>query len=404
MTHAVHVPVRPVHDKPTLLAFASIATWSWFVYGLGATLALLSDEQGSASWVEGLHGSALALGGVLGALAAPTLIRRFGRGRTLRVGVIGTTVLIALFLIPGTPPAWTLSTLLVSCFFGNLIVVCVNAFIAIHQGPASPPAFTESLALSALTGLLAPLTIGLATASVLGWRAGLGVSIGSFLVIEVLRGRRLAVYDQAEKTAAQASSGPLPRLTFWAIFAGTAYIGAEFSMNLWGVELIRERTGLSAALAAAGLGTLLGGIFVGRAFGAALARRVSSETLLRWSLVAGLVLFTAMWLSTATAIMLSALFLTGLSLSMVWPMSVARILRSAAGAADRASSLTLAFTTTAIGVAPFILGSLAGSMPVHQAFLLVPVLLVTALVLVLFRPVPELLPADTEDAGLSPAR
>ena len=402
MTHAAHVPVRPIHDKPTLLAFSSMASWSWFVYGLGASLALLSDEQASASWIEGLHGSALALGGVLGALAAPALIRRMGRGMTLRIGVLGSAVLISLFLIPGTPPAWTLGTVLVTCFFGNLVVVCVNAFIAIHQGPASPPAFTESLALSALMGLVAPLTIGAATASILGWRAGLAVSVVAFLTVEVLRGRSLSVYDQTEKTAATSGSGPLPRLTYWAVLAGTAYIGAEFSMNLWGVELIRERTGLSAALAAAGLGALLGGIFVGRAFGAGLARRVSSEVLLRWSLVVGLVMFLAMWLSSSTVVMLSMLFLTGLSVSLVWPMSLARIMRSAEGRADRASSLTLASTTAAIGVAPFVLGAMAGSMPVHRAFLLVPALIVTALVLVVLRPVPEPLPATAE--AVSPAR
>ena len=389
MSQPVHAPVRPVHDRATLLSFASMSAWSWFVYGLGASLALLSDEQDSASWVEGLHGSALALGGVVGALVAPALIRRFGRGLVLRAGVLGSALLITLFLVPGTPPAWTLSTVFVTCFFGNLVVVCVNAFIAIHQGPASPPAFTESLALSALMGLLAPLAIGLATATVLGWRAGMAVSIVAFLVNEIVRGRHLGVYDQLEKTKAMTAPGPLPRLTFWALFAGMSYIGAEFCMNLWGVELIRERTGLSAGLAAAGLSTLLGGLFCGRAFGAGLARRMSSEFLLRWSLVAGLVAFIVVWLSTATVVMLSSLFLTGLCLSMVWPMSLARIIRSSEGRADRASSLALAFTTTAIGVAPFILGSLAGSMPVHQAFLLVPVLLVITLVLVLLRPVAE---------------
>lgn len=388
MTSAVHVPVRPVHDKPTLLSFASLASWSWFVYGLGASLALLRDEQGSAAWVEGLHGSALALGGVVGALVAPALIGRIGRGMTLRVGVLGSAALIVLFLLPGMPPAWTLSMVFATCFFGNLVVVCVNAFIAVHQGAASPPAFTESLALSALMGLLAPLTIGALTATVLGWRVGLGICVVSFLVIEALRGRRLAVYDKSEQAHAT-SSGPLPTLTWWALVAGMAYIGAEFSMNLWGVELIRERTGLGSAMAAAGLATLLGGLFVGRAFGSGLARRVSSELLLRWSLVAGLVAFAVMWLSSATAIMLGSMFVTGLTLSMVWPMSLARILRSAEGRADRASSLTLAFTTTAIGVAPFVLGSLAGVMAVHQAFLLVPVLLLTSLVLVMLRPVGE---------------
>ena len=43
-------------------------------------------------------------------------------------------------------------------------------------------------------GLLAPLGVGLAAATVLGWRAGLLVSVVAFAVIEVWRGRALAVY------------------------------------------------------------------------------------------------------------------------------------------------------------------------------------------------------------------
>ena len=79
---------------------------------------------------------------------------------------------------------------------------------------------------------------------------------------------------------------------------------------------------------------------------------------------------------------------------------MSRIIRAAGGRADRAASLALACTTAAIGLAPFILGWLAGSMAVHEAFLIVPVLLVVTFVLVVLRPVPE----DPRPAAVSPAR
>lgn len=388
----VHAPVRPVHDRPTLVSFASLASWSWFVYGFGASLALLRDDQGTTPAVAGLHSTALALGGILGALITPRLSHRFGRGAVGRAAAIGTALCITAYLWPGMPVGGTLASILVACFFGNIVVVVVNSFIATHQGPASPAAFTESLGLSALMGLLAPLGIGLAAGTVLGWRAGLLVSVVAFVLVEVWRGRGLAVYGGAGEVRTRKEAGPLPGRTWWALAAGTAYIGAEFCLSLWGADLLRDRAGLGPAAAAAGLSTILGGMFVGRVIGVRFAERVPSERLLRVSLLAGFGAFAIVWFATSPAVILGAMFLTGVGLSLVWPLSIARIIRAAAGNADRASALALAFTTTAIGLAPFILGWLAGMLGVHTAFLLVPVLLGVTLALVLVRPIPETVP------------
>lgn len=379
--------VRPVRDRPTLLTYASLSTWAWFVYGFGASLALLRDDQGTSPWLGGLHATALAAGGILGALATPALNRRFGRGVVTRSAVIAVSLCIVWFVWPGTPVGSTLSAIFVTCFFGNILVVCVNSFIADHQGAASPTAYTESLSLAALMGLLAPLGVGLAAASVLGWRAGLLAAVVSYAVIEVLRGRHVGVYGGAEVKGTVRDRSPLPRLTWWALIAATCYIGAEFCLSLWGVDLLRERAGLSPAAAAAGLSTVLGGIFLGRALGIRLTERWNPERLLIISLSAGLVAFMVAWLSTVPAVILVALFLTGFGLSLTWPLSMARIMASAGGRNDKAASVTLALNTTAIGAAPFALGAISGVLDVHLAFLIVPVLLIASLVLVILRPV-----------------
>ncbi len=385
----VHAPARPIHDRPTFVAYASLGTWSWFVYGFGASLALLRDDQGTSASLGGLHGTALAAGGIIGALLTPRLNHRFGRGPVARFGALGAAAGIVWFLWPGMPVSGTLTAIFVTCFFGNIVVVGVNSFLATHQGPSSPAAFTESTGVAALMGLLAPLGVGLATSSVLGWRAGLLVTVGAFVVVEVVRGRHLAVYGGAGQVRTRRETGSLPALTWWALVAGMCYIGAEFCLSLWGVDLLRERAGLSPAAAAAGLSTVTGGLFVGRVFGVRLAERIASERLLRLSLVVGGLAFAAAWMATSPAAILVALFLTGVGLSLSWPLNMSRIIRAAAGNADRAAALALAFTTTAIGVAPFALGALAASVHVHTAFLLVPALLLVTLVLVVVRPVPE---------------
>jgi predicted MFS family arabinose efflux permease len=388
-TAAVHAPIRPKHDRPTLVSFAALASWSWFVYGFGASLALLRDDQGTSAWIGGLHGTALAAGGIVGALVTPRLNHRFGRGPVARAAVIGTALCIVAYTRPGLTVGWTLAAIFVTCFFGNILVVGVNSFLASHHGPASPAAFTESTGLAALMGLLAPLGIGFAATTVLGWRTGLLVSVLAFAIIEVCRGRRLAVYGGPGEVLTRKEGGALPGLTWWALTAGMTYIGAEFCLSLWGADLLRERAGLSPAAAAAGLSTVLGGLFVGRLLGVRLAERMSTERLLRISLVSGLLAFGVVWIATVPAVILTFLFLTGVGLSLTWPLSMSRIIRAAAGNTDRASAMALAFTTTAIGVAPFLLGSLTRSVSVHAAFLIVPVLLVVTLVLVVLRPVAE---------------
>jgi len=372
-----------------------MAGWSWFVYGLGAVLVFLRDEQDSAAWLQGFHGTTLAAGGVIGALLAPRLINRFGRGLVMRMGVLGAAACIVIFLAPVPAAVWTLTAVFLACLFGNLIVVCVNAFLATHHGPA---AFTESTGLAALMGLIAPLAIGVAASTVVGWRTGIMIGVVGFIAIEFARGRHLSSYGEAGQVQSRKSSGVLPPLTYWALVGGTAYIGAEFCIALWGATLLQERTGMSDAASAAGLAAFLGGVFIGRVLGSNLARRISSERLLRASLAAGMVMFFAMWLSTQTWMILVAFFATGAALSLAWPLSMSRIIRAAGGRADRASSLALAFTTGAIGLAPFLLGGLAESMPVHRAFLLVPVLVAVSLIVVLIRPVAEIEPGEARPA------
>ena len=92
---------KPVHDRPTLISYASMSTWSWFVYAFGASLALLRDDQGTSTTIGGLHGTALAIGGVIGAAIAPAVSNRIGRGNLMRVSSIGAAISILLYILPG---------------------------------------------------------------------------------------------------------------------------------------------------------------------------------------------------------------------------------------------------------------------------------------------------------------
>ena len=138
-TGAVRLETTPVRDRPTWIAYAQMCCYAWFVYSFGATLALLRDEQGTSRSVSSLHGSLMAIGGLVGGLLTARAIDRWGRGRVLRIATIATAFGILVYTTPGGLSV-TLSGIFFAGFAGAFLLISVNAFLLDHQGPAGPPA------------------------------------------------------------------------------------------------------------------------------------------------------------------------------------------------------------------------------------------------------------------------
>ena len=387
----VAAPVEVRRDRPTWVSYVQISLYGWVLYAFGPSLALLREEQGTTRSVASLHGTALAVGSVLAAFAVAPLVARIGRGTTLRVGTIFVVLgILGYASIPALP--LTLAGTFVLGVGATLTLAGINAFFSDHQGPAAPRALSESNGLGALTGLLGPLTVGLGVALTWGWRPALLAAAACFVALEVWRGRRLDVYDGTHGHPADepghAPPGPLPRL-YWATwFVLMASVGVEFSLTLWGSDLLRERAGLGDAAAAAALATVVGGMALGRLGGSALLARRDPERMLAAAYVVTLAGFALAWLSTSALPMLAGFAVAGTGMGLQWPLGIARALRASGGRTDRASGMASVAAGIASGAAPFVLASLADHVGVHTAFLVVPVLAVVALTLVLLRPVP----------------
>jgi fucose permease len=94
------------------------------------------------------------------------------------------------------------------------------------------------------------------------------------------------------------------------------------------------------------------------------------------------------WLSSIPVIMLIGLTLTGLGMSVHFPLGIARAIRSSVGHSDRAAALISVGTGTASGLAPFLLGALADGVGTHWAYAIVPTVLVIGIVITRFNRVP----------------
>ena len=390
MSLAVATTHTPVRDRVTWISYVQISFFAWFMYSFGATQALLRDEQGTGLVLASLHGTFLSIGGLLAAVIVAKLMLRYGRGRILRLGSLGTILGALVLTWPGVSIGMTFLGVFLAGFFGTFIVATVNAFLLDHEGPAGPAALTEANALACFTGLLGPLVVGIGAATFLGWRAGMYVVIIALVAVEIWRGRNTFAFGEPPEVVAKVEHGKIPKAFWWAWALLVCVIGAEFSIIFWGADLLRERCGFGPSAAAASLASVVGGMFIGRAFGSRLARAFNTESILRVAMTCALVSFAIAWAFTWWPVVILGLFLTGLSISVHWPLSVARAVVASDGLTDRAAGLASVAASIASGIAPFALGALSQSIGFHLAFLLMPVFLISGLAILLIKPVREI--------------
>jgi predicted MFS family arabinose efflux permease len=230
----------------------------------------------------------------------------------------------------------------------------------------------------------------------LGWRWGLALAIPMCLTLAWALRRLVAAQssDPAHPSfgpAAASTPKSRPRSTatgypptIWVVMiAVAATAGAEFGVGYWGATLIAENTGAAAGTATAAMSAPVAGVAVGRTLGAPLALRAPAHPLLVGGWLVALLGFAMFWRAGLLPVAVLGLFVTGLGLSVTYPLLLDRAVLLMPDRADRAIALAAPFVGVAIGVAPFVLGALAGQVGVGAAFLVVPALLVIGLVAVL---------------------
>jgi fucose permease len=370
-------------DAVTWLVHGQLGLWGWFLFGFAPVVPLLREEFDVSRAVAGLHGSLAAAGSVLAGSTYPRLTARLGRGPTSWLGTAGLCVGVAV-LGTGHHLPLTLLGALIAGAFGSLLVTGSSAILSDHHGPAGPAAITETNAVAAGTGLLAPAAVGGAVALGWGWRpAVLALLVpAAFLTLAL---RRTVVPD-APVVVSRDRDARLPRAYWIAWTVVVAIIGVEFSMTLWSSDMLRSRDGLADGAATASVSAVVGGMFLGRLLGTHLTARHHVDHLLLAALGLSAGGFALFWSSTAAMPAVAGLALTGTGMSLHYPLAVSRLIAASAGRPDRAVGRMSMGAGAAGMVAPVGLGALADAAGTHPAFLAVPVLIALAAWAVLSAP------------------
>lgn len=364
-------------DRLTWLTYAQLGLFGYFLYGFGPSVALLRDEEGFSRAVAGLHGTALAVGSLASALVVAPLVRRLGRRRVIWGGLATLGVGVGVY-VTGSVLALTLLGALVGSFGASFAVTSSSAVLTDRHGPRGASAVSEANATAAGIGMLAPLVLGACVAAGIGWRAALFLVVPGLAVLALV-GRHVAVPPPPVPTG-DAGTGRLPARYWVSWVALTAGIGVEFCMVLWTGDALRERTGLPAGTAAAGLTAVVAGMAVGRLFGGRLALRHSVDALLLAAIATAGLGFALFWLSSSVAAAVVGLVLCGLGIALFYPLGVVRAIHASQGRPDLASARGGLGAALASGAGPFGLGALADQVGIHAALLVVPALLLVAAV------------------------
>jgi MFS family permease len=370
------VPATLVRDRTTWLMYAQLGVWAYFLYGFGPVVPLLRDEQHTSRTIAGLHGTAFAVGGVVGGALLPWLVRRIGRPAVIWSGMAGVALSV-LGLSQARALLATLACAVVAAVGGSSAVNGIIAALSDHHGLAGPASISEANALAAAAGLVAPLVVGACVAAGLGWRPGLAAlaaAVALIAVAAVLSGVRLPAAAPVS-TVDGMRAGQLPRL-FWLVFASLVATGSvEASMSLWEADVLRAHAHVRASVATAALSAMVGGMVAGRTVGGRLVLRLPLVRVLLGALAVAGLGFAVFWLAAVAWLALAGLVVCGLGISMHYPLGMALAVTHSGGQPDLAAARTSYAMGIAFGLAPFALGAVADTTGPHRAFLVLPVFL-----------------------------
>jgi MFS family permease len=367
-------------DGPTLLCYGALAGYAFWLYAYGPALALLRAELHFSYTLLGVYSALWSAGGVVAGISFAWVARRLSRAALLWWSAAGAAAGAGLFTATRTI-ALTMSGAAVLGVAGIILLTCIQAILSDRHGEQRERALTEANVGAAGCAVLAPLLLGLFQATPLGWRAAFGLPALLFAGLYLrYRHQPLPAAPAARPSGRQARLSP----SCWLLAAMVAVgIAIEFCLIYFGTEALTA-TGLRTAQAATAMSGFYLGILGGRVGGVHLTRRAGRTVpLLAASLVVTAAGFGLFWMAGQPVLAIAGLFVCGLGVANLYPLSLALALAAAPGNGDIANARVQLLGGVLVVAAPYLLGSLADHLGLHAAFTIEPVLIGAAALLLL---------------------
>ena len=157
-------------------------------------------------------------------------------------------------------------------------------------------------------------------------------------------------------------------------------ISIEFCILLWAPEFLGKVTGLSQAHAASAAALFALAMLVGRTAGSGVVRYARPQHLFGVALLVTALGFLLYWGASRPALTITGLFVLGLGVALLYPLTLGFAIGAAGERGDTASARFMLAAGLAIASMPVLLGALADEVGLHMAHLLVPGLVALALI------------------------
>jgi len=363
-------------DAVTWYCYLLLGYFTYLVSIQGNILPFLQAELGLSYGAVSLHTSAIAVGIISIGLVGDRIVRRFGRSRMLIVGALGAA--FAATLLALAPAAWaSIASCVLIGLLGAFIPAIVPAVFSDLFGDSQDIAITESNAVAYAFAIMAPIIAGASAALGWNWRTVplAGVLMG-IVVVAAFFGRAIPENPRAQESAA--TRLPPAFWAYWAMLGCT--VAVEFSVLLWAPAYLERVVGLSPSAAALGAGAFFAAMLIGRTVGIGLIRAFDGRAIFLGVAATTLAGFTAYWGSANPTVVLVGLFVVGLGVALLFPLTLGFAIGAAGAAADRASTRVMLAPGLAILLNPPLLGAIADGVGLRLAQLTMPVFMILAVV------------------------
>jgi MFS family permease len=368
---------------------------AYLLNGMGAILASIQDERDVSRAEVGLYPTLFALGLIVTGSLGDRVIARLDRPAALRLSMGGIIAGAWLLAIP-EPTVSHLGVALMGASGGLMITLTPVIIAALHPG-RTVGIFGELQAANSVAAVIAPLVIGIAIGVGLGWRpAYLLPTLLMAVLVPLLAGIPRTRRARHDPTPAPMSGDPVGRARSIARWLDILIaVGAEFCMVFWAASAFRDWHAASDDLAAALTAMFLVGMAAVRAVAQPLTRAVPAA----WRLVTGgctvaLLGFALFWVGPSIWIAATGAIVVGLGIGLLYPVLLPLFVSGYPDVPDRAAARGTLASGLAIGGAPLVLAWVSDRLGLHDAYLIVPLLLVLLAVRVGLRREAGPRPAD----------
>ena len=363
---------------------AQTAIVNFYLGGFGPAQSLLRADQGTSLTIAGLHGTALGVASIAAGYANPHLAHKYGRAKSQWIGL--GIFLVGLFLFVISPPVFlTIPATLIAGFGTSMVINTMLSSMSHHYGKAAEVAIPQANGIASVGFVTGTALIGtIASLYPNFWRLGLLLAIPVALIL-ILVGREKNAEDHVPDESGP-QSGKLSA-KYWLAWVGfVACISSEFATSFWAAALLKDRVGSSAAISTVAIVALGTGMGIGRWFGGLVLKNFKLDNQLLGLVTLQFIGFAAFWLSHSMTISLICLFVIGLGISMQFALAAIRLVSFSDNRPDLAVGKLSLAAGIAIGGAPFLLGFLGDNFGISRAYIMVPVLIAIAFIIIKLTP------------------